>query len=551
MWQTRFEKSLRRGAWGALAAATLLAASWTTPVGAQPPQADPNAPVVNQQEDRKDGHVKQDPPREQPGRVDTLPTPQAGPNGRNRGDNAPIESPRNNPQQNGGPRYQAPEQRDNPNIGRQDGRQQQYQPPDQQQVVPQGGASNRYRSQPIDRNQGDQSDNRGLPQTYRRPGNQGVLAPPDNNSNAGWQRGRQRTGSPDQGPTVQPMPPIQRRAPSGEVRRTVPIDRVTPTPKPEIELGHSQALRAFGDRIRQRNQNVSPAMRRIPAEKLVVRRPDGRRDQAVVIDRSQNTYINRNYTNIRNRFGSPGFGFRYLPRPVWAYQQGYRDGFRDGRHFGTRWNNHRPVFLFFYSNFYFDDPYFGGFSYPGYYPNIYFYFGWMPRWCRAPSIVVLQYDPYPVYYGTYSTGPAYYYDRGFQLDENGVDQAMADIRRAWLDADIDRFSYHLREGEKISVYFDTDYSYSLSDQDYYSMTLDAMSTIDTISMEFDEPTWINSNEVFFTGRHVFNDPDGDRQTVYVSYRLHRYGGRWYIIGVGSSPNPIATPYDDFRYRNRY
>jgi hypothetical protein len=35
--------------------------------------------------------------------------------------------------------------------------------------------------------------------------------------------------------------------------------------------------------------------------------------------------------------------------------------------------------------------------------------------------------------------------------------------------------------------------------------------------------------------------------VYVSYRLRRLGGEWYIVAVGSSLEPIRHHYSDFRY----
>jgi hypothetical protein len=282
-----------------------------------------------------------------------------------------------------------------------------------------------------------------------------------------------------------------------------------------------------------------------------VKEPDGKKIDASFIDRDKNPVVKKRFDRIRHRHGLPSFGYTYWARPADAfrdgYRHGYRDGFRDGRHFGSHWRHrHRPTFLFFYSNFYFDDPFYTGFWYSGYYPSIYHYYGWFPRWCNAPSIIVYNADPYPFYgYGYHR--PLYYYDDTPRLDESGADRAVADIRRAWLDADIDRFAYYLRNDEKISIYFDNEYSYSLSDADYYSMTLDAMSTLNTVAMDFDDPVWINQNEIFFTGRHVFYDPDDEKQTVYVSYRLHRYDGHWYIIGVGSSPSQIQYDYADFRY----
>jgi len=328
---------------------------------------------------------------------------------------------------------------------------------------------------------------------------------------------------------------------------------MTPTPKVQIEQSVGPWRERLQRQIQQENRRAKEE-NPVRPERLAIRTPEGTSVAPTLFHRRTNPVVNINYTHITNRFGDPGFGFSYLPRPVNAFSITYRSGYFTGLHYGVPRHFHRrPVFVYFYFPFYFDDPSYDGFWYRGYYPSVYYYYGWLPRWCYPTGLMAYPADPYPYYYGGYSLyggygGPAYYYraERP-RLDEAGVDRALVDIRRAWLDSDIDRLAYYLRQGDKISVYFDNDYSYSLSADDYYSMTLDAMSTVRTLEMDFDEPTWINSREAFVTGRHVFVDPDNDRQTVYISYRLHRFDDRWYVIGVGSSPNPIRSTYRDFRY----
>ncbi len=68
-----------------------------------------------------------------------------------------------------------------------------------------------------------------------------------------------------------------------------------------------------------------------------------------------------------------------------------------------------------------------------------------------------------------------------------------------------------------------------------------------MALDFDRPIWLSTHEFFVTGRHVFYDPAGVRNTVYVSYRLRLLGGEWYIVAVGSSLEPIRHKYRDFRY----
>jgi hypothetical protein len=319
------------------------------------------------------------------------------------------------------------------------------------------------------------------------------------------------------------------------------------TPKVAAVPSGGQWLDKIHEQIIGKNKGGGKGTWTLPGPSVIVK-PDGEKVAPIVVDRGSRPRIGGSFSVIRSRFGHPFFGYTFIPRPVTAFSIGYNLGFRDGfslgLHYGVPSYRHvRPVFLRFYFGYYFDDPFFAGFWYPGYYPSVYSYFGWVPRWCLAPSIVLYEADPYPIYVGP----PVYYYMTSLRLDEEGVSGAMADIRRAWLDSDIDRLAYYLREEGKVSVYFDGSYCYSVSRDDYYTMTLDAISTVKTVEMDFDGPIWLSRSEVFFTGRHIFYNPDNERQIVYVSYRLHRYAGHWSIIAVGSSPKPIGHEYHDFRY----
>ena len=263
-----------------------------------------------------------------------------------------------------------------------------------------------------------------------------------------------------------------------------------------------------------------------------------------VVERSSHPVIGSHFTRIDRRFGKPSHGFAIMPRPTSAFSLAVSSGttsFLLGVHHRvpTTFVSRKVVFVSFYSPWYFDDPFYTGFWYPGWYPSIYTYYGWGPRWCRPPSLIVYDYDPYPIYVSRTPYYTPYYYSERTRLDVAGVDTAMSDIRRAWLDSDADRLAGYLRDDRKTAVYFDGKYAYSLSADDYYRMTLDAMSTIRTEGLVFNDPQWITATEVRFTGRHIFYNMDDERESVYVAYRLHRYGRDWYIIAVDSSPKPLG------------
>jgi hypothetical protein len=263
------------------------------------------------------------------------------------------------------------------------------------------------------------------------------------------------------------------------------------------------------------------------------------------LDRRNVTNINIHYTQIVNNFGRPGHSYLFTPRGAGDYWNGYWDGYADGYGAWHRHRHHSLIVINFYYPFYFSDPYFFAFYYEGYYPAAYTYFGWSPSWIY-PSRV--YYAPAEYYYTPVTPYRYYqgYYQGGSDLDYAGAEQAIGDIRQAWINADIGPIASHLTDKLDIRVYFDGEYSYTTSTDDFYAMTLDTLATTQTAAMDFDEPIWVTSNEVFYTGRQVFYDPDGARHTVYVSFRLRHLGADWYLVAIGTSNDPIQHQYRDFR-----
>jgi len=253
---------------------------------------------------------------------------------------------------------------------------------------------------------------------------------------------------------------------------------------------------------------------------------------AVLLNRNTITNITINYTRIVNNFGSPGFPYVVAPGAAW------RGGFfRNARH-------HTVIVLNFFYPFYYSDPYFAGFVYDGYYPSVYAYFGWCPGWVYPQRVYYAPAD-----YVYVPATPYRYYDSGYRLDYTGAERAISDVRRAWLDSDTGPLAAHLTDQMDIRIYFDGEYSYTTTADDFYAMTLDTLSTTRTLAMDFDDPVWISSQEVFYTGRQVFDDPDGEQHTVYVSFRFRKLGADWYLVALGTSRNPIEHQYTDFRYSN--
>jgi hypothetical protein len=249
------------------------------------------------------------------------------------------------------------------------------------------------------------------------------------------------------------------------------------------------------------------------------------------LERGKNITIH--YTKIVNHIGSPRYPYMVAPGAAWGHH-GY---------FHKKHSQPSVVINFFYP-FYYSDPGFVGFAYDGYYPSVYTYFGWAPGWVY-PERTYYAPDDYIYYPDT-----PYRYYRSYELDTRGATRAIRDIRNSWLEGDTEALAAHLTNQLDIRIYFDGEYAYTTSVDDFYAMTLDTLSTTWTVDMEFDDPIWISSHEVFYTGYQVFADPYGEEHTVYVSYRFRKLGTEWYLVALGTSLNPIEHKYQDFRYTSR-
>jgi hypothetical protein len=264
-------------------------------------------------------------------------------------------------------------------------------------------------------------------------------------------------------------------------------------------------------------------------------------DVAILI-RDNVSRISIGYGRLRRHYGEPAHRYFILPRSPADYWDGYWDGYADGYWAGRHHRHHAPVVVTFYYGYYWSDPYWLAFGYPGYYPSVYHYWGWCPGWVYPSRVYYVPTD-----YVYVPATPYRYYYSGTYVDYLGAERAVEDTRRAWFDSEITLLAAHLTDQLDIRVYFDGEYSYSTAVEDYYAMTVDTMATTHTVALDFDEPVWISTHEFIVTGQHVFYDPSGVQQTIYVSYRFRRLSGQWYIVAVGSSLGPIQHSYRDFRY----
>jgi hypothetical protein len=201
---------------------------------------------------------------------------------------------------------------------------------------------------------------------------------------------------------------------------------------------------------------------------------------------------------------------------------------------------------------------YGGLFYGGYaftpagglsvYPSIYSSYGsWYPQYLPQNRVVVQREIIYvrpesgaeppaartepPARPGSEPASGDYYLRRP---RVETLNDAIEDIRRAWLNGDYSRFRSRVKEDARVRIYLKGKYQYSVAGEDFGQMTRDAMTRIDTTGFELDRVTPSGANRAFASGRHIYVDPDKQKREVYVSYGLARENGRWLITEAGSS-----------------
>ncbi|MCC6444160.1 MAG: hypothetical protein IT210_11995 [Armatimonadetes bacterium] len=188
-----------------------------------------------------------------------------------------------------------------------------------------------------------------------------------------------------------------------------------------------------------------------------------------------------------------------------------------------RYNDRQYVHRYYYPNYctaY--DPYYT-------FPALYFsyFLGPYPRYVYRDRVVVVE---RPVYISDSDDDDDYYLSDA----SRELDYAIEDIRKAWTDKDVESLMRHVRVKDNLRVYFKGEYNYSISPEDYYNMTLDAVENIDTLRFDVDRVVKKGTRRAYVYIKHDYEDQDGERSTLYVSYLLERYQGEWWITAVGSS-----------------
>jgi hypothetical protein len=172
-------------------------------------------------------------------------------------------------------------------------------------------------------------------------------------------------------------------------------------------------------------------------------------------------------------------------------------------------------------------------------PSVYYYYGCLPGyvwywrvvWVSYPVVVYVERPISWVYVrsGYYLERPTY----------SSMDRAISDIVDAWRYADPGLIERHVRPGDRVAIFLDGEYSYSMEGYDYAAITRDAVLNVRTKSFSVDRVAHRSNDMVVVYATHTFVNLDDYYETVYVAYTLERCGHEWYITEAGSSHRPLV------------
>jgi hypothetical protein len=184
---------------------------------------------------------------------------------------------------------------------------------------------------------------------------------------------------------------------------------------------------------------------------------------------------------------------------------------------------------YFWFNWYVFDPY----SNYQCYPSPWYYYPHLPAYVnrRCTSIVTINLSPWV---GTYYQWrrPAYY-DYGYGSSYSPLDYAVDDIARAFERADSRALRRLIPYRERVAIFVDGQYSYSLESQDFETFMMDAIENTRTTRYEITRVERYG-REAEIQARHEYEDPWGRRTSVYHTYRLEQDRGNYVITRFGTS-----------------
>lgn len=219
----------------------------------------------------------------------------------------------------------------------------------------------------------------------------------------------------------------------------------------------------------------------------------------------------------------------------------YRTGLRSGYyHYDRRWRDCHFGFRFY---FFTPSPFRCVFSPYYYYWCVPGYIGIYRVYYHQPIIIILL----PGYVDWYYCGLGYlyapYYYSSYSYRPPAritiLDRTLSDIVDAFKFTNPTLLSKYLPREERVNIYLEGEYAYSMSTDDYYDITADLIYSVYTTDFRIVSVRRGEGNYYRVVARHDFIDPSNRRQTVWMTFTLQEQRGNMIIVEAGTSSSPIT------------
>lgn len=219
-----------------------------------------------------------------------------------------------------------------------------------------------------------------------------------------------------------------------------------------------------------------------------------------------------------------GWGTRAQVNPVYVTKW-HKPRYQTGYYYYDGYGNKKG---FKYGGWAFGKPKYRHFNAPYYTHGLLF--------INAERVVIVR-QPVYVYYPV----PDYrYYDSSYQRNDqySSLNSALTDIFSSWLNDNGIPITRHITPTERVAVYIDGKYAYSMPGNDYRDMTADAMRNTGTIMFAPYKVAKRSDGAYTAYAKQQFYDADQHYKVAYVTYTMVPKKGKWTIVGVGSSDHRL-------------
>lgn len=175
---------------------------------------------------------------------------------------------------------------------------------------------------------------------------------------------------------------------------------------------------------------------------------------------------------------------------------------------------------------------YGSYSYWPYSPCVsspWYYYPQLPPY--LPTSAVYVQDP-PTYSDAYDN-----YNWSSSVDSNAygpLDYSVYDIQNAFEVRNPSLLIQLVPSDGMVAIYLDEGYRYSVPCSNFRLMLRDCVSDVRTSGYHVGWVRRYHDGSVRVMGQHNVTDPWGHRETVYQSYRLEPYQGRYVVREFGTS-----------------